>query len=500
MMINLALLQTIKISEKKKKNIEKKKYQIKKPKSLKDLKKLLLSEFNTENLNSIKIYSVDWDGEANEIKDDEDFKNEDSIAFKAIFDKDIPNLDNIDDINQNQRDESNDSISENELMAILDEELNKDKKEEIKFDSKIFSQNLLNEFKNKQKDIINSAKLKIDKNYDTMIEQNKTFLDIKIFPKIRESIIKASTNIIEMSKINNEKKNENSFIFKDKKEIKSEINKPPSNHMINMRNKEEEEKEEEKEEKEIKEEEKDEKEVKEEYDFEFINKEINLEKTKEDAKLIDIDNIDFKNIGKKKFFVGGDLYFFKGEDSSEGIFFVGIRKDKKQGICLEEDLYPNRISKGNNMTICIEEPLIGNNYCLNVIIKSYNQEIKMKDPHKININVIKDKNIIQEEYEKERKDNENEKLEEDQEKNEQNENNNQENKNEKLETQEKNEQNENNNEENENAKEDLKQIILDELEDQFMISNFKPVEEIKEMIVHLNYDREKIYSWIETIM
>ena len=152
------------------------------------------------------------------------------------------------------------------------------------------------------------------------------------------------------------------------------------------------------------------------------------------------------------------------------------------------------------MTICIEEPLIGNNYCLNVIIKSYNQEIKMKEPLKININVIKDKNIIQEEYEKERKDNENEKIEEDQEKNEQNENYNQENKNEKLENEEKNEQNENNNEENENAKEDLKQIIFDELEEQYMISNFKSEEEIKEMIVHLNYDREKIYSWIETIM
>ena len=42
--------------------------------------------------------------------------------------------------------------------------------------------------------------------------------------------------------------------------------------------------------------------------------------------------------------------------------------------------------------------------------------------------------------------------------------------------------------------------IYDELEDQFYISSFKPEEEIKEQILSMDCDREKIQAWLETIM
>ena len=104
-MITISLVENKKVANGKK-EIEKRKFQMKKPKSLKDFKNFLLTEFNTNNGKSIRIYSIDWEGEASEIKDDDDFKDDDNKAFKVIYDKDFQD----DDIEKDNK--SNDSQSE----------------------------------------------------------------------------------------------------------------------------------------------------------------------------------------------------------------------------------------------------------------------------------------------------------------------------------------------------------------------------------------------------
>ena len=58
----------------------------------------------------------------------------------------------------------------------------------------------------------------------------------------------------------------------------------------------------------------------------------------------------------------------------------------------------------------------------------------------------------------------------------------------------------NENKEKDKNKEELVQKIFEELEEQLYISSFKPEEEIKEQIIALDCDRDRINAWIETIM
>ena len=487
-MINIILIEKKVISPKQKIYIEKKKFQIKKPKSLKEFKKLVLSDFNKDNNpNYIKIYSIEWNGQANEVKNNSDYKEEDNIFFKVIYDEELNKfeIDNNSNDEKYNNEEENISINENELISILDEELKKDKKEVNIFDSKIFSQNLLNEFKNRQNEIINNTKLKIDKKIEKIMnEESKIFLDLENIPKIQESIFQTTANYVQLSRIKNKDNNEDinnneninnnedinnnnenlnyneninynekinnnediinneninnndniinnnnlEILDKEKQNININIDnenekdnlpiiineeKEIKNEQIDFNKDENEEREIEninniKKEKEIKIEKinniKKDKEIKkedikfiiekneenEDYDFIFISEDLNIQKTIIEAKWIEIENIYFKNIGKTTFW-GGDLYFLKGEGSSEDLYFVGIQKDKKQGISLEDALKPNQISQEHNMTIRIEEPIIGNTYFFNVFIKSDKKEIKMKKPLRIIINIINDK-------------------------------------------------------------------------------------------------------------
>ena len=595
-MINISLIENKVISAGKKKEIEKRKYQIKKPKSLKDFRKLLLSEFKTNNLNFIKIYSMDWDGEANEIKEDIDFQDEDNIAFKVIYDEDNQNINNEEDEksdsksekdiqnnikdeneNDNKKDESFDSINEDELMNILEKELNYVKKEENEFDSKLFCENLLNDFLNKQNEFINNTKLKIDEKIENiMTEQSEFFSDIKNIPQIQESILKTTKNFIDNSKININD-NKNNLVgkkgIKHKKEIK-----------LNSIN-------DDKEDEEYK--------KKSEYDLQFLNNEIFLEKTVNKAKWINFEDIQVQNIGNETFTNEDVLYFLKGENSSKDYFIAKNIKDNRQDISLEDDLTPQNISQKFQLTIRNEEPLIGKTYNCNITIKSEKKEIKMKNMLKIIIKII-DENDSQDEEEKdferlkneelERLNNEKlekerlEKLEKDKEREEyqlklkqkleqeklqkllekerlekeekeekerklreenerlekerlenerlekerlekerlekeklekeKNENNfENENDNDNERNKDEDENNENNNEKKEDGenkdkeekekdidKEKLVQQIYDELEDQYYISSFKPEEEIKEQIIAMDCNRERINEWLETIM
>ena len=616
-MINISLIENKVISAGKKKEIEKRKYQIKKPKSLKDFRKLLLSEFKTNNLNFIKIYSMDWDGEANEIKEDIDFQDEDNIAFKVIYDEDNQNINNEEDEksdsksekdiqnnikdeneNDNKKDESFDSINEDELMNILEKELNYVKKEENEFDSKLFCENLLNDFLNKQNEFINNTKLKINEKIENiMTEQSEFFSDIKNIPQIQESILKTTKNFIDNSKININD-NKNNLVgkkgIKHKKEIK-----------LNSIN-------DDKEDEEYK--------KKSEYDLQFLNNEIFLEKTVNKAKWINFEDIQVQNIGNETFTNEDVLYFLKGENSSKDYFIAKNIKEDRQDISLEDDLTPQNISQKFQLTIRNEEPLIGKTYNFNITIKSEKKEIKMKNMLKIIIKII-DENDSQDEEEKdferlkneelERLNNEKlekerlEKLEKDKEREEyqlklkqkleqeklqkllekerlekeekeekerkqreenerkireenerklreenerlekerlekerlenerlekerlekerlekeklekeKNENNfENENDNDNERNKDEYENNENNNEKKEDGenkdkeekekdidKEKLVQQIYDELEDQYYISSFKPEEEIKEQIIAMDCNRERINEWLETIM
>ena len=598
MMINVSLIENKVISNGKKKEIEKRKIQIKKPKSLKDFYNFLMDEFKTQKKNFIRIYSMDWDGEANEIKEDLDFQDEDNIAFKVIYDEDNPNMNNEEeeeeksdsksekDIqnekkdknkneNENKNDESFESINEDELMNILDTELKYEKKEDNAFDSKIFCDNFLNEFINKQSQFINNTKLKIDKKIENiMTEQSEFFSDIKNIPQIQESMCKITKNFIENSKINFSNDNKNNI--EEKKEIK-----------LNSITDTEEEK----------------KQSNSKYDIKFLNNKIFLEKNAKEAKWINIEDIQFQNIGKETFTNEDVLYFFKEENSSEDYYFPRIQKDVKQDISLEDDLKPLNISQKFTLTIRNEEPLIGNTYNFNIIVKSDKKEIKMKNNLQIIIKIIDENDSddvkIKKELEKIKKEEmerlnkeklirerlermekeklereeierkkreekeklereeierkqreekeklereeierkqreEKEKLEREEKEKKQREEKErlekeekekkQREEKEKLEKEEKekleNERNRDNNEdenegienggninnnEDENkgqdmSREELAQKIYDELEEQLYISSFKPEEEIKEQILKLGCDRDKVQKWLDEIM
>ena len=415
-MINISLLEN-KITQKGISNqFEIKKMQIKKPKSLSEFQKFLLSEFNINNPKFIRIYSIDWNGEANEIKDEVDYEEEDNIGFKCIYNKDNPILEN--EIEEN---DSFDSIKDDELKLLLDKELNDEKKEKHKFNSKKFSSILFSKFLESQKDMLNKTKLKIDNDIEKiMIEKSEIFSDLKKIPKIKESIINTK-KIISKSAI--EKKNIN--INKIENKIINNNNK--NDNIYNINN--------------IYIEYKD-REKKEEYDFKFLNKPIKLEKTKKQAKWIQIDNIQFQNIGSSTF-TGGDLYFFKGEGSSEEFIFAENIKNEIQYISLVDDLNPSNISKKLSIIIRNKGPLKEDNYYFNLYLKSEKKEIKMKSPLRIIIKVIKD------------------------------------------------------NEEKEI--EDKIQNIFEKLEDLYYITSFKTEEEVKAKILELNFDEDKINEWVKSI-
>ena len=504
-MITISLVENKKVANGKK-EIEKRKFQMKKPKSLKDFKNFLLTEFNTNNGKSIRIYSIDWEGEASEIKDDDDFKDDDNKAFKVIYDKDFQDDDIEKDNKSNDsqsekdndaKDESFDSINEEELISILDEELKDEKKENV-FDSKIFCDNLLKDFISKQNSILDDTKSKIDTKIENIMnEKSQIFIDLKNIPQIQESIIKTTNSIIQASKIEQkENKKENS---KPKKIIQNEI---------------------------IKEEE----EEKEEFDLRFLKNEITLPLTAKEAKYFEF-KVKFQNIGKKTF-IGGDLYFFKEENSSEDFYFAGVQRDQKQDICLQEALEPTKIAE-ESITIRNEDPIEGKDYILIVLIKSNDKYIKMKEPLKITIKIKQDIEELQEKerLEKERIENErlekerteNERLEKERIENERKEKEKERIENErkekekeriekerkekeekeKLEMKQKEEEEKKKKESKDDGEDDFNQKveeIYNDLEERFYISDFKQEEEVKEMIRNLNCNKDKIEQWIETIM
>ena len=47
---------------------------------------------------------------------------------------------------------------------------------------------------------------------------------------------------------------------------------------------------------------------------------------------------------------------------------------------------------------------------------------------------------------------------------------------------------------------DLAEKIYDDLEERFYISTFRAKDEIIKMIKELNYDQERIESWVDSIM
>ena len=421
-MINISLFESKIISKENKKEIEKKKGQIKKPKTLSDFKKYLLSEFNTNNPNYISIYSIDMDGEPSEVKDEEDYTDEDCIAFKIVYDESNPIKDDNksiksdnnerrdDEENLDKNNESIGSIDENELISILDEELKDEKKEDDnKFESKSFNKNLLDEFLQKQEELINRTKLTIDRQIENiMTEKSQIFTDLKNIPQINETIVGTTKKIIEVSQINKS----NVILNKPLESIVlSKENKIEKKDKEKDEEKKDEEKDEEKKDEEIKIHnnlvEEDESDDERQNEIKFINTEIKLEKTVNEAKWIDIENVSFQNNSSNKY-SAGELYFCRGEESSKEINFV--ENQNKLDICFENDLNGLDISRGNQFNLRIEEPSIGKTYFCYIYIKSDKYEIKTIEPLKIQVLVTKDNNseLSKSQIEKQKK----EKLEE----------------------------------------------------------------------------------------
>ena len=147
--------------------------------------------------------------------------------------------------------------------------------------------------------------------------------------------------------------------------------------------------------------------ISEDEDILFINEEINITKNEKDAKSIELDDICFKNIGQKTFLDKDNLYFFKGEESSNEIFFTqnqNLKIKDKQNISIQEDIIPLKVSKGHKLIIEIDKPSNGKTYYFFVYVKCEQKEIIMKHPLKITINILNDenKNIKKEEKEEEK--------------------------------------------------------------------------------------------------
>ena len=139
-----------------------------------------------------------------------------------------------------------------------------------------------------------------------------------------------------------------------------------------------------------------------ELDIEFINRDIYISKTEKEAKLIEIDNISFKNIGKKIFSEKDNLYFYKGEGSSNEIYFSQNSKiNNMQNISLQGDLISLKESNGHRIVLQMDKPINGQNYFFCVYIKSEQKEINMKYPLKIIVNIKNQEDANEEKLEKE---------------------------------------------------------------------------------------------------
>ena len=245
----------------------------------------------------------------------------------------------------------------------------------------------------------------------------------------------------------------------------------------------------------------------------------------------------------------GELYFYRGDKSSKEITF--LEKQNRIDICFENDLSDLEVSKDNKFTLRIEEPQIDKTYFCYIYIKSDKYDIKMTEPLKIEVLVIKNpelsksqieklkkkkleeeeeqqkkekerlkeeenrKRIEQENIEKERKKQEEEQQIKEKERLEEENRKRIEQEKERLKEEEKRkkmeqEKEEEKEEEKEKEKEEEKKgdedddvrlnEIFAKLEEEYYISSFKQEDEVKEKIKELNYNEDEIISWVESIM
>ena len=290
-------------------------------------------------------------------------------------------------------------------------------------------------------------------------------------------------------------------------------------------------------------------------DIKFMKEEMSLVKTVKEAKWIKIENISFQNMSDTTF-SGAELYFYKGEESSKEFNFVvnmPNQDQKKQDICLEEDLNNLNISKGHEMSLRIDAPSF-KKYTFYVYIKSEKYKIRTMKPLKIEVTIKKDnvefddenrekdrkaeeekreKDRIErerrekeereakqkeeeemkkiEEEKKEREKKEKERMERERRERERIENERKEKEakekeeeeaNKKKQEEEQEEKEKKEKEEGEGDDEDDEKLneIFNKLEEEFYITSFKTEEEVKKAIKDFKYDEDKINEWVESVM
>ena len=462
-----------------KKEVEKKKFQMKKPHSFNDFKKHLLKEFNSNNENTLTIYSIDWDGELTEITEEGEFLDEDNIAFKVVYDESNTDAkeNNIEEDKYEKAKEKDDKVDnddldvdldDKELLLMIDEEANEKKEKKEVFNSKLFGQELLDKFISSQEKVVSQSKLNLDNNIMSIMEEkSKIFMNLKDISEI----IDKSKRIMSQSKLikkNEPEGNQNNHI------IMEEENDIDENAV----------------------------------DLKFLEEEIELTKKIQEAKWIDLE-VGFRNIGKRTF-TGGDLYFEMGKESSEEFYLTGVKKERKQSFSLHENFGPSKEIK-DRLTFRNEDPKDGNTYTIYLYIASDKYKIKMLNPLKITIHV-EDKTEEEKQKEKEEKEKEEQekKEKEEQEKKEKEEQEKKEKEEQENKEEEKQpqtiqlnpgeENNDDDHNEEKNEEEEKLQRIYNKLEEEYYISNFKNEEEIKEKIRELDFNIDAITNWIESIM
>ena len=463
-----------------KKEVEKKKFQMKKPHSFREFKKHLLKEFNTDNESTLTIFSIDWDGELTEITEEDEFLDKENVAFKVVYDESNTDLkqNNIEEEklekekeNENEKkddkvdnDDLDTDLDDKELLLMIGEEANeKEEKKEV-FNSKLFGQELLDKFLSSQEKAVNESKLNLDKNIKGIMEEkSKIFINLKDISEIidkTKKIMSQSKLIKKNEPDGNQNSQNNHIVMEEENDIEENA-----------------------------------------IDLKFLEDEIELTKKIKEAKWIELE-VGFRNIGKRTF-TGGDLYFEMGKESSEDFYLTGVKKEKKQSFSLGEDFVPSKEIR-DRLTFRNEEPKDGSTYTIYLYIASDKYKIKMQNPLKIVIHVEdkteEEKQKEKEEQERKEKEEQERKEKEEQERKEK----------EKKEEEEKQSEviqlNPGRGDDSDHHSEDIDeeekkiQDIYNKLEEEYYISNFKQEDEVKEKIKELNFDNDAITSWIESIM
>ena len=416
--------------------VKKEDFETTKPSTLEELKQIIIKRYPSIISKTLTISYTDEDGDVYELNEDEDLQNSDAQTFKASFkvkiEKEKPkNITKIEskkseenvqekksedendekDENEKNENENNDidnfsdfDIDDDELTKRLNDEYDKIKnaneKKEI-FDSKLFVQNCISQFENKQNELLNNLNNNLDQNINNLItEKSKIFLTSsnELISKINKNNISTCTPQINFNNFTQMTEKIKSDLLKAKtqttlflsqslkfspnndknKEINnstptgniylSEIKQPSQTQEINIK---------------------------------FVSPAVNIKREISNCDCIEIKDIEFKNVGKEKL---ENLFFCKeSNNKDENIEFSGNIDQKLNGLKIKNGPFESCESAySDSIKVKIKNPQ-KRKYVFFLTIKCFDKNIKVENPLRISIFVEDDEKNNEKEKEMQEK-------------------------------------------------------------------------------------------------